>query len=116
MCGRYVEVEAGDLSLMLRKSVEARDFHLWIRSKRYGSGTLPASANLANGFFSPFPTRKLMKAFLRYVEVEAGDLSLMLRKSVEARDWLATLEPRTVRAVMKRVIEDVTLIGGNQSS
>ena len=51
----------------------------------------------------------------RYVEVEAGDLSLMLRKSVEARDWLATLEPRTVRAVMKRVIEDVTLIGGNQS-
>ncbi len=46
--------------------------------------------------------------------MEAGDLSLMLRKSVEARDWLATLEPRTVRAVMKRVIEDVTLIGENQ--
>ena len=47
----------------------------------------------------------------RYVQVEAGDLSLMLRKSVEARDWLATLEPRSVRAVMKRIVEDVTIIG-----
>jgi hypothetical protein len=28
----------------------------------------------------------------RYVQVEAGDLSLMLRKSMEARDWLATVE------------------------
>jgi hypothetical protein len=43
--------------------------------------------------------------------VEAGDLSLMLRKSVEARDWLATVEPRSVRAVMKRIVEDVTIIG-----
>ena len=43
--------------------------------------------------------------------MEAGDLSLMLRKSVEARDWLATLEPRSVRAVMKRIVEDVTIIG-----
>ena len=32
----------------------------------------------------------------------------MLRKSVETRDWLNTIEPRTVRAVMKRVVEDVT--------
>ena len=31
----------------------------------------------------------------------------MLRKSVETRDWLHTIEPRTVRAVMKRVVEDV---------
>ena len=34
----------------------------------------------------------------------------MIRKSVEARDWLSTVEPRSVRAVMKRVIEDVTVI------
>ena len=34
----------------------------------------------------------------------------MLRKSVETRDWLNTIEPRSVRAVMKRVIEDVTAI------
>lgn len=34
----------------------------------------------------------------------------MLRKSVETRDWLNTIEPRNVRAVMKRVIEDTTAI------
>ena len=32
----------------------------------------------------------------------------MIRKSVETRDWLNTIEPRTVRAVMKRVVEDVS--------
>ena len=31
----------------------------------------------------------------------------MLRKSVETRDCLSAIEPRTVRAVMKRVVEDV---------
>ena len=45
-----------------------------------------------------------------YVKAQAADLSLMIRKSVEARDWLSTVEPRTVRAVMKRVVEDVTVI------
>lgn len=32
----------------------------------------------------------------------------MLRKSVETRDWLNTIEPRNVRAVMKRVVEDIS--------
>ncbi|MEE6513654.1 hypothetical protein FKM82_021419 [Ascaphus truei] len=32
----------------------------------------------------------------------------MLRKSVETRDWVTTIEPRNVRAVMKRVVEDIT--------
>jgi len=45
-----------------------------------------------------------------YVQAQSADLSLMLRKSVEARDWLSTVEPRSVRAVMKRVVEDVTII------
>ena len=45
-----------------------------------------------------------------YVRAQAADLSLMIRKSVEARDWLSTVEPRSVRAVMKRVVEDVTEI------
>lgn len=36
----------------------------------------------------------------------------MLRKSVETRDWLNTIEPRTVRAVMKRVVEDVAAVEG----
>ena len=31
----------------------------------------------------------------------------MLRKSVETRDCLSAVEPRTVRAVMKRVVEDL---------
>ena len=34
-----------------------------------------------------------------------------MRKSVEARDWLNTVEPRSVRAVMKRMVEDITQIG-----
>lgn len=34
----------------------------------------------------------------------------MIRKSVETRDWLNTLEPRNVRAVMKRIVEDLTSI------
>merc|ERR1719450_1060203 len=45
-----------------------------------------------------------------YVQAQSAELSLMLRKSVEARDWLSTVEPRSVRAVMKRVVEDVTII------
>lgn len=43
-----------------------------------------------------------------YVRIEGLTVSQMLRKSVETRDWLHTIEPRTVRAVMKRVVEDVT--------
>jgi hypothetical protein len=34
----------------------------------------------------------------------------MLRKSIETRDWLNTIEPRHVRSVMKRIIEDLTQI------
>ena len=34
----------------------------------------------------------------------------MICKSVETRDWLNSLEPRNVRAVMKRVVEEVTMI------
>ena len=34
----------------------------------------------------------------------------MIRKSVETRDWLSTLEPRNVRPVMKRVVEDITTL------
>merc|ERR1712223_599230 len=45
-----------------------------------------------------------------YVHRQGQVLSTMLRKSVETRDWLNTVEPRTVRAVMKRVVEEVTSI------
>ena len=45
-----------------------------------------------------------------YVKAQGSVLSQMLRKSVETRDWLNTVEPRTVRAVMKRVVEETTVI------
>ncbi|CAH2325197.1 vacuolar sorting-associated 51 homolog [Pelobates cultripes] len=44
----------------------------------------------------------------QYVKSQGLVVSQMLRKSVETRDWVATIEPRNVRAVMKRVVEDVT--------
>nr|XP_045006685.1 vacuolar protein sorting-associated protein 51 homolog isoform X2 [Jaculus jaculus] len=50
------------------------------------------------------------KLLTHYVKVQGLVISQMLRKSVETRDWLSTLEPRNVRAVMKRVVEDTTAI------
>ena len=41
----------------------------------------------------------------RYVHMEAFALSQLLVKSVETRDWLQCAEPRSVRAVAKRVLE-----------
>ena len=40
----------------------------------------------------------------------------MIRKSVETRDWLNTIEPRTVRAVMKRVVEDISSVDSQVGS
>ncbi|NWR79831.1 VPS51 protein, partial [Centropus unirufus] len=45
-----------------------------------------------------------------YVQAQGAAVAQMLRKSVETRDWLGTVEPRNVRAVMKRVVEDITAI------
>lgn len=45
-----------------------------------------------------------------YVRLQGLNISQMLRKSVETRDWLNCLEPRSVRAVMKRIVEELTLI------
>ena len=50
------------------------------------------------------------KLLNHYVRVQGLTISQMLRKSVETRDWLNTIEPRNVRAVMKRVVEDITAI------
>ncbi|NP_001027521.1 vacuolar protein sorting-associated protein 51 homolog [Xenopus tropicalis] len=44
----------------------------------------------------------------QYVKSQGLVVSQMLRKSVETRDWVTTIEPRNVRAVMKRVVEDIT--------
>ncbi|XP_055935425.1 vacuolar protein sorting-associated protein 51 homolog isoform X2 [Argiope bruennichi] len=45
-----------------------------------------------------------------FVKIQGLNISQMLRKSVETRDWLNAIEPRNVRAVMKRVVEDVTSV------
>uniref|UniRef100_A0A8C7X0X7 Vacuolar protein sorting-associated protein 51 homolog n=1 Tax=Oryzias sinensis TaxID=183150 RepID=A0A8C7X0X7_9TELE len=50
------------------------------------------------------------KLLNHYVKVQGLNISQMLRKSVETRDWVNTIEPRNVRAVMKRVVEDATSI------
>ncbi|WAR22413.1 VPS51-like protein [Mya arenaria] len=42
------------------------------------------------------------KLLNHFVKVQGLAISQMLRKSVETRDWLNTIEPRNVRAVMKR--------------
>ena len=34
----------------------------------------------------------------------------MIRKSVETRDWLNTMEPRNVRSVMRRLVEELSSI------
>ncbi|XP_041477229.1 vacuolar protein sorting-associated protein 51 homolog [Lytechinus variegatus] len=51
-----------------------------------------------------------------YVQSQGLQISQMLRKSVDTRDWLNTIEPRNVRAVMKRVVEDITAIDSNVGS
>ncbi|CAH8669478.1 unnamed protein product [Heterobilharzia americana] len=50
---------------------------------------------------------ELLMAFVR---LEGTNLAQLLRKSVEARDWLKNLEPRSVRSAVKRVIEDLVLL------
>jgi len=44
------------------------------------------------------------------VQLLSSFFAQMIRKSVETRDWLNTIEPRNVRAVMKRIVEDVSAI------
>ncbi|VUZ57368.1 unnamed protein product [Hymenolepis diminuta] len=45
-----------------------------------------------------------------FAKFEGAQLAHMMRKSVEARDWLRCPEPRTVRSVIRRVLEDLSNI------
>ncbi|CAL8089475.1 unnamed protein product [Calicophoron daubneyi] len=86
----------------------------------FGSSDLYPSTHLRLGSFSCFsaPTtpKDLADHFrevgtcllVTYVRLEGTNLAQLFRKSVEARDWLKGLEPRSVRSVAKRVIEDLT--------
>ncbi|EUB61513.1 Protein fat-free [Echinococcus granulosus] len=50
---------------------------------------------------------RLLTTFAKF---EGAQLAHMMRKSVEARDWLRCLEPRTVRSVIRRILEDLANI------
>lgn len=64
----------------------------------------------------PFAFFHQFNNLIKIVNVNSGFYSCiiyfkqMLRKSVETRDWLHSLEPRTVRAVMKRVMEEMAAV------
>lgn len=46
----------------------------------------------------------LLDAFVR---VQGMNVSQMIRKSIDTRDWINCLEPRSVRAVMKRIVDEL---------
>ena len=45
-----------------------------------------------------------------YVKIQGQQISSMIKKSIEARDWLTAVEPKTVRSVMKRIVNDIAAI------
>lgn len=45
-----------------------------------------------------------------YVRMQGQQISSMMKKSIEARDWLATLEPTAVRSVMRRIVNDLATV------
>ena len=73
------------------------------------SGGLTSVSRLGSKFTSM--SQQLLN---HYARLEGQVLSQMLRKSIETRDWLNNVEPRSVRAVMKRVVEETSSIGNVQ--
>ncbi|CAH8575291.1 unnamed protein product [Schistosoma turkestanicum] len=70
-----------------------------------GSRLLTTAKDVSNRF-----RRTGNELLIAFVRLEGTNLAQLLRKSVEARDWLKNLEPRTVRSAVKRVIEDLVLL------
>ncbi|KRY48858.1 Vacuolar protein sorting-associated protein 51 -like protein [Trichinella britovi] len=55
--------------------------------------------------------RNVAKSLLRHFVLHEGFIfSQMISKSVETRDWLAGIEPSSVRSVMKRIVEDLAAV------
>jgi len=46
----------------------------------------------------------------RYVQTESHTLVQMIRKSMDSRDWLTASEPRGVRPVIKRILEEIARV------
>ncbi|CAH8602483.1 unnamed protein product [Dicrocoelium dendriticum] len=73
---------------------------------KFSLETQPISSKEMSDLFLDISTR-LLVAFVR---LEGTSLAQLLRKSVEARDWLKTLEPRSVRSVVKRLMDDIAAL------
>ena len=73
--------------------------------KMKGNPSLTPSTELTS--FAKTTAQNLLN---HYVRREGFHMSQMTRKSVETRDWLSMVEPRSVRSVMKRIVEDMTVI------
>jgi len=58
-------------------------------------------------YFNTEYDRKIHICPYLFAVIMSRVLLQMLRKSVETRDCLSAVEPRTVRAAMKRVVEDI---------
>ena len=52
--------------------------------------------------------RTASKLLTTYVTCSSNQISKMIRASVDTRDWLQSSEPRQIKGVMRRVVEEVT--------
>ncbi|KAF6776883.1 hypothetical protein AHF37_04731 [Paragonimus kellicotti] len=77
-----------------------------VRGMPFDPNSPPTTSKCLTDSYREVSTQ-LLVAFVR---LEGTNLAQLLRKSVEARDWLKNLEPRSVRSVVKRVMEDLSLL------
>jgi len=100
-----LEYQTSGIGYLLQLVDETYEINNYVENKNKNSFQLSSEAELALDMHSA--AQDLVNY---YVRVEGLAISQMLKKSVETRDWLHSLEPRTVRAVMKRVVEEITYV------
>lgn len=100
-----LEYQMSGIGHLLQLVDETYEINKYFEIKNKNSSQLSSEVELASDMHSA--AQDLVNY---YVRVEGLSISQMLKKSVETRDWLHSLEPRTVRAVMKRVVEEITSV------
>ncbi|OQR67529.1 protein fat-free-like [Tropilaelaps mercedesae] len=107
-----VQLVLSKLCLDLRHSLVKQVFRMCddaVETQSMASSRLPAEVQEL-----VCSVDSLAEEMLQGFVVRSGDvISNMLRKSVDARNWVSCAEPRNVRAVMKRVVEDLTQLDIN---